>query len=106
MTLAYTDAQVAKVVEQIRQNKPPSACCPVCDTTLLLEPVICQLIDRDCDDTELRGVQLDDHWDLIRVAFDCPDCGRGVGHVSLERAPRLISAGLRAYRAIGARPSV
>ena len=106
MTLAYTDAQVAGVVEQIRRNEPPSARCPVCDATLLLEPVICQLIDRDCDDTELRGVELDDHWDLFRVAFDCPNCGRGVGHVSLERVPRPLSLGLRAYRAIHARPSV
>ena len=51
MTLSYTDAEVAEVVEQIRRNKPPSACCPVCDTTLSLGRVISRLVDKDCDDT-------------------------------------------------------
>ena len=92
MTPTYTDAHIAGIVEQIQQSNPPSARCPVCDTTLLLEPVICQLIDRDCDDAELRGVRVDDQWDLFCVAFDCPTCGRGVGHVSLETATRLIPA--------------
>ncbi len=84
MTQTYTDAQVAEVVEQVRRNKPPSARCPVCDRTLLLEPVIRRLIDRDGDDTELSGVRFKDHWDVLRVGFDCPNCG-GVGHVSLEQ---------------------
>ena len=80
----YTDAQVAEVVEQIRRNKPPSARCPVCDTTLSLEPVIWQLIEGDGDDTELRGIRFKDLWDVLHVGFDCPNCGRRVGHVSLR----------------------
>ena len=82
---SYTEAQVSDVVGQIRRNKPPSAGCPVCDTTLLLEPMIQRLIDTDGDDPEVRGARLDDRWDLFRVRFDCPNCGRGAGPVSVER---------------------
>ena len=81
----YTDAQVAEVVEQIRRNKPPSACCPVCDTTLSLEPVIWQLIEGHGGwDSELRGVWFKDLWDVLRVRFECPNCERWVGHASLR----------------------
>ncbi len=85
MGSTFTDAQTAEIVKQIRRNKPPSARCPVCDTTLVLEPVVCQLVERDCDDPPLRGVRFDDHWDVFHVGFDCPNCGQGVGHVCLEQ---------------------
>ena len=84
MTQTYTDAQVAEVVEQVRRTKPPSASCPACDTTLSLEPMIWRLIDRNGDDPDLLGIRFNDHWDVLRVEFDCPNCG-GVGHVSLEQ---------------------
>ncbi len=82
---SYTDAQVSDVVGQIRRNKPPSACCPVCDTSLSLEPVIWRQIDRNGDDPEVRGVRFNDYWDVLRVGFSCQKCARGVGHVSLEQ---------------------
>ena len=85
MTLPYTDAQVVEVVDQIRRNTPPSARCPVCQTTLLMEPVIWQQIDRNGDDPEVRGVRFNDYKDVLRVGFNCPKCARGVGHVSMER---------------------
>ena len=55
---SYTDAQISDVVGQIRRNKPPAACCPACDTTLLLDPVIRRLIDKDGDGAEVRGARL------------------------------------------------
>ncbi len=88
MTLDYAEAQIAEIVKQIRQNTPPSARCPLCGTKLWLEPVSSRAIERDGDETELRGVQFDEHWDVLSVGFDCPDCGRGVGHVSLEQRAR------------------